>query len=165
MQYKEEYRQTPNKGMRNLNTCLGLVLHHSADTYEQCIRVCLNDKAPKRVSYHAVVNVNGDRTVFADDTAITWHAGKSSFMGINGSANNCTIGLAWTGDTALRLPTVEEIESALEFVLPRFYKYKWTSDRIKTHGEVALPLGRKVDCSLRWKQIFVDFLLQKISPR
>lgn len=160
--YNETYRQTPNFGS-GINTCMGLVLHHSADTYEQCIRVCLDGKAKKRVSYHVIINTDGERTVFAQDDLITWHAGVSSFAGL--SANRCTIGLAWTGDTAKRKPTDAEMQSALEFVLPRWDRYEWNAERIKTHGEVALPRGRKVDCSPHWKQIFLDLLLQHISPR
>lgn len=143
--FQEFYKASPNISYSTIRP-EGVVLHHSYGSYKGGISWILNDAS--NVSYHVLINTDGERTVFAKDTQRAWHAGSSSFNGRSG-CNGFMLGLAFTGDTNDRELTQAEIDSAVEFLLPRFERWGWPKDlsTVTTHREVS-P-GRKNDVDSR----------------
>ena len=152
--FRELYKASPNVSFSTIRP-EGVVLHHSYGSYKGGVSWILNDSS--NVSYHVLINTDGERTVFAKDTQRAWHAGKSSFNGRTG-CNGFMMGLAFTGDTTSRELTQAEIDSAVEFLLPRFERWGWPKDlsTITTHREVS-P-GRKVDVDIRAEKAIIDAL-------
>jgi N-acetyl-anhydromuramyl-L-alanine amidase AmpD len=71
---KQVVKISPNKG-RALSP-KGIVLHHTAGSYSGSVSWCLNPKS--RVSYHAIVNLNGDMTILVPDNSQAWANGVST---------------------------------------------------------------------------------------
>lgn len=156
--HKEQVILTPNRQANYGNKCQYLVLHHTDGWAKDGnkgmgdISVCLDDKRDNRVSYHCIVAWDGTRTILAQDPDRAWHAGDSYWMGKT-DCNNFTLGLAFGGNTNTgtmrpmqsRLLTKPELESALEYILPRMKKYGWSVKNIITHEMIAPT--RKSDTS------------------
>ena len=152
--FQEFYKASPNISYSTIRP-EGVVLHHSYGSYKGGVSWILNDAS--NVSYHVLINTDGERTVFAKDTQRAWHAGSSSFNGRSG-CNGFMLGLAFTGDTNDRELTQAEIDSAVEFLLPRFERWGWPKDlsTVTTHREVS-P-GRKTDVDTRAEKAIIDAL-------
>ena len=152
--FPEVFKASPNVSYSTIRP-EGVVLHHSYGSYNGGVSWILNDES--NVSYHVLINTDGERTVFAKDTQRAWHAGKSAFKGKSG-CNGFMLGLAFSGDTEERELTQKEIDSAVEFLLPRFERWGWPKDlsTITTHREVS-P-GRKVDVDSRAEKAIIDAL-------
>lgn len=148
----ETKRQTPNWG-GNIKP-LGIVLHHTAGTYRSSVAWCLDPKS--KVSYHCIVDLNGDYTTLAQDNQRAWHAGKSSWNGRN-DCNSFMLGIAVTGDTNKRRLSEFEIETVAKWCVEKMRLYKFSINMITTHKEVS-P-GRKADIS----QGAEDLIKQKIN--
>lgn len=140
---KTEIKQTPNVSSRKIKP-EGIILHHTAGSYEGSVSWCLNPDS--NVSYHAIVNTNGDKTILAEDTQRAWHAGKSTFNGKN-DCNSFMLGIAVSGDTNKRELTNEEIESVACWCTNKMSIWNFGIEQITTHREVS-P-GRKNDVDVR----------------
>lgn len=139
----ELFKPTPNVSAPNrANECLGVVWHHSAGSFNGSVSWILQSKS--QVSYHCIIDLDGSRVSFADDRRVTWHAGKSSWRG-RSLCNGFTLGVAFSGDTNSRVLTAAEIASALDWLKPRWAKYRWTMASMTTHR--AVSPGRKDDIS------------------
>lgn len=150
MKFPEQSLLTPNIGAGR-NEKKGVVFHHTAGAYEGAVSWLRNPKS--EASAHVVIARDGRRTVLSSDDDITWHAGRSEFRGrsVRNSVNAFMLGVefALTADEVLAgLPlSTEQIESALEWLEPRWKKYGWTMADMTDHRQVARPLGRKSDLS------------------
>jgi len=152
--FPEVFKATPNVSYSTIQP-EGVILHHSYGSYEGSVSWILQDAS--NVSYHCIIDEDGSRTVFANDTQRAWHAGRSSFLGKKG-CNGFMLGLAFSGDTNSRELTKEEIESAVEFLLPRFERWDWPKDlsTITTHRDVS-P-NRKNDVDIRAEEAIMKAL-------
>jgi len=152
--FPEVFKASPNISYNTIQP-EGVVLHHSYGSYKGGVSWILNDAS--NVSYHVLIDTDGARTVFAKDTQRAWHAGRSAFNG-RGGCNNFMLGLAFSGDTTSRELTQAEIDSAVEFLLPRFDRWGWPKDlsTVTTHREVS-P-GRKNDVDSRAEKAIIDAL-------
>jgi len=137
----EVFKQTPNIS-KSFMTPKGIILHHSAGSYIGSVSWCLDPKS--KVSYHCMVDLNGDRTVMAKDNQRAWHAGKSSFKG-KSDCNSFMLGISVSGDTNKRRLTDFEIESVAKWCIEKMKTHNFTIDWITTH-EIVSP-GRKTDVS------------------
>jgi len=156
--FPEVYKASPNISYSTIRP-EGVVLHHSYGSYNGGVSWILNDAS--NVSYHVLINTDGERTVFAKDTQRAWHAGTSSFNGRSG-CNGFMLGLAFTGDTNERELTQAEIDSTVEFLLPRFERWGWPKDlsTVTTHREVS-P-GRKNDVDVRAEEAIMKALKEAL---
>ena len=152
--FPEVFKATPNVSYATIQP-KGVILHHSYGSYEGGVSWILNDES--NVSYHVLIDTDGARTVFANDTQRAWHAGTSEFNGQH-HCNGFMLGLAFTNDTNTRELTEAEIDSAVEFLLPRFKRWGWPKDlsTVTTHREVS-P-GRKNDVDIRAEEAIIKAL-------
>lgn len=154
VRFPEVFKASPNISYSTIRP-EGVVLHHSYGSYKGGVSWILNDAS--NVSYHVLIDTDGARTVFAKDTQRAWHAGRSSFNGKVG-CNNFMLGLAFSGDTTSRELTKAEIDSAVDYLLPRFERWGWPKDlsTVTTHRDVS-P-GRKVDVDIRAEEAIMKAL-------
>ena len=154
--YKETFRNSPNSS-RTMKP-EGIVLHHTAGGYSGSVSWCLNPKA--KVSYHCIVNTNGERTVLVPDNVRAWHAGISSFNG-KSNCNNFLLGIAVSGNTNERELTDQETESVAEWCVRKMKAYKFGIDSITTHRHVS-P-SRKNDVDSRAEKKIKDKILELLK--
>jgi len=149
----EVFKQTPNISKNTIKP-IGIVLHHSAGSYIGSVSWCLDPKS--KVSYHCIVDLNGDRTVLAKDNQRAWHAGKSSFKG-KSDCNSFMLGISVSGDTNTRRLTDFEIDSVAEWCIDKMRSLNINFDNITTHREIS-P-GRKSDVSIQAEKAIKDKIL------
>lgn len=149
----EIFKQTQNISKNTIKP-IGIVLHHSAGSYIGSVSWCLDPKS--KVSYHCIVDLNGDRTVLAKDNQRAWHAGKSSFKG-KSDCNSFMLGISVSGDTNTRRLTDFEIDSVAEWCVSKMRSLNINFDNITTHREIS-P-GRKSDVSIQAEKAIKDKIL------
>lgn len=155
----EVIKLTPNVSAKSrVNEKIGVVWHHSAGSFNGSVDWILQSKS--QVSYHCIINLNGDRVVFADDSRVCWHAGKSRWRGRE-LCNGFTIGVAFSGDTNSRSLTADEIASALEWLKPRWKSYGWDMSDMTTHR--AVSPGRKDDISAKAEKQLFDAIRKELA--
>lgn len=132
--YKEVSRQTPNFSKGRVITPTAVVLHHTSGSYAGSVDWCLRPES--QVSYHVIIKEDGERTVLAGDNQRAWHAGKS-FWRNKPDLNSWSLGVAFAGDTYEKPLTKEQIESAIEYLLPRMKKLSLTIKDVTDHRTVS----------------------------
>lgn len=153
--FSEIYAPSPNYTAGRVNECWGVVWHHSCGGYEGTVDWCRRKQA--QVSYHCVIDLNGNRTTLGTDDKVMWHAGVSSWSGRQW-ANRFMIGVSFTGDTNNRDLRPLEIESAMDWLKSRWEKYGWNLERMLRHADVS-P-GRKDDVSKKAMQQIIEAIKQ-----
>lgn len=164
MKYNEVIVPTPNFSRGRKNTIRGVVFHHTGFGLNSSLS-WLTDESSE-VSAHLIIDKDGTRYILAEDSKVTWHAGKSIFKGIS-NCNDFMLGVEFVGNTALTPLTNDQIESAIEWLEPRWEKYRFTLEWITDHRTIS-P-GRKIDLNKkelqRLKQsIAASFRLDYIKP-
>lgn len=134
VQYKEVYRQTPNFSKGRIMTPKAIVLHHTSGSYAGSVSWCLNPNS--KVSYHCIINKNGERTVLAADNERTWHAGKSYWRN-KPDLNSWSLGVAFEGDSYKEPLTQDMINSAIEYMVPRMKKLSLTIKDVTDHRTIS----------------------------
>ena len=143
MKFTIEYKQTPNVSARKIYP-KGIILHHTAGSYKGSVNWVLQSRS--KVSYHCIVDTNGDRTVLAEDNQRAWHAGRSSFKG-RSDCNSFMLGIAVSGDTNTRELTDKEAKSVALWCVDKMKIHGFGLNEITTHAKVS-P-GRKNDVDER----------------
>jgi len=138
----EVFKQTPNISKGRVIKPEGIILHHTDGGYKGSVNHCL--QAQNKVSYHCIVDLNGDRTILATDTQRAWHAGKSTFKG-KSDCNSFMLGIAVSGDTNSRELTNEEAKSVAKWCVDKMKLHGFGLNEVTTHAVVS-P-GRKTDIS------------------
>jgi AmpD protein len=140
MPFPELTRLSPNRDLAPPHECAGVLFHHSVAPFADALTRLL-DPASK-VSYHALIDLNGTRCTLVPDGQIAWHAGASSFLGRT-RCNDFLLGLAFAGNTNTAPLTEAQLASVLEWLAARWARYGWTPDHMTDHRQVS-P-GRKDD--------------------
>lgn len=139
----------------------GVVFHHSCGSWAGDIAWIMNPTNPAKgiyASYHCLIKQDGERAIFGDDTKRMWHAGASSWKGMPCSCNSYMLGCAFSGSTypedRFGAPlNRNQIESAIEWLEPRWRKWKFSMPWITDHRQVS-P-GRKNDLNpMEWVKLF-----------
>lgn len=146
--YKDINYPTPNYDPNKTNLVEGVILHHTAEpTIERSLGVLTSKK--KNVGTHVVIDTDGTRYRMCSLTTVTYHAGRSYLNGKEG-CNNFTVGIEFQGNTLEEPLTLDQIKSAVEFLLPIIKKYKIKLSNIVTHEMVRkayMTRHPKVRCS------------------
>jgi N-acetyl-anhydromuramyl-L-alanine amidase AmpD len=137
--HSETRTKTPNVSAKAI-TPQAIVLHHSGGSYAGGVSWIRNPQS--RVSYHCLVAPDGRRTVFANPTQRTWHAGISSWRGKR-DLNSWSVGASFAGDSYKEPITDDAMASMAEYLLPVMRQYGLTLDDVTDHRTVS-P-GRKDD--------------------
>jgi N-acetyl-anhydromuramoyl-L-alanine amidase len=136
----------------------GIVLHHTAGSYAGSVAWCLNPKA--KVSYHAIVNLNGDMTILVPDNSQAWANGVSSFKGRT-NCNGFMLSIAVSGDTSKRELTPQEIEAVSQWCVEKMKQYNFGLDMVTTHREIAPK--RKNDVDTRAEKAIKDRIVAMLG--
>lgn len=138
--YQEISSPTPNITQGKSNQVQGVILHHTAssDAKNAIRKLTL---AGSNVSSHVVIDTDGTRWVLASPEQITWHAGKSILNGRE-NCNDFTIGIEFQGNTLETELTQDQINSAIDYLLPLIDKYKIPMQNIVTHETIRTAYKR-----------------------
>lgn len=132
--YREVNHPTPNYDREKINEVKGVILHHTAEpTIERSLEVLTSTK--KGVGTHVVIDTDGTRYIMCEPTVVTYHAGLSVLNGREG-CNNFTIGIEFQGNTLEKPLTQDQIDSAIEYLLPILEAYEIPLDNVVTHEMV-----------------------------
>lgn len=143
--YSEKFVQTPNirtkesdsykNGHGLINERQGVVLHHTAFMGNDISPVVRHLTRPNGESAHVVIGFNGERVVLAKPSQVTFHAGYSRWNNKN-NVNDFMIGIEFQGDTNKKNLTQDQINSAIEYLLPILRDNNITLENITTHEHV-----------------------------
>lgn len=134
----------------------GVCFHHTVKPFGATLAYM---QAPEsRVSYHIVIAADGARARLVPDERVAWHAGVSTFQG-RGNTNAFLLGVAFAGDTYTVPLTAPQIDSALDWLAPRWHAHRWSLAWMTDHRQIAPD--RKNDLApAEWAR-----LLARISER
>jgi N-acetyl-anhydromuramyl-L-alanine amidase AmpD len=160
MRFQQVVQPTPNVSRNVRIVPIGIILHHTGGSYAGAVSWCLNPTS--QVSYHCIINTNGDRTILAGDNQRTWHAGRSSFNG-RSDCNTFMLGVAVSGDTNQRELTDDEIDSVAMWCADKIKQFNMPRNlsTITTHRQVS-P-GRKNDVDIRAERAIKNKILELLK--
>lgn len=132
--YREVDYPTPNYDREKVNEVQGVILHHTAEpTAQRSLEVLTSSK--RRVGTHVMIDTDGTRYIMCSPETVTYHAGYSVLDGREG-CNNFTVGIEFQGNTLEEPLTQDQIDSAVEWLLPLIAKYNIPVRNIVTHEMV-----------------------------
>lgn len=133
--YDEYWKPGAAYGRQALNA-KGITFHHASGTMAGTIDWLTVTKGAT-ASYHVLIDQDGSRCRFVDDNYRAYHAGRGQINGRN--PNHVCLAIAFVGDTVTgkyrdqkELSDVE-IESAFEFITPRWKKMGLSHDWVTDH--------------------------------
>lgn len=133
-EYKEISYPTPNYDPELVNEVRGVILHHTAEpTVERSLAVLTSRE--RGVGTHVVIDTDGTRYIMCEPTVVTYHAGYSYLDGREG-CNYFTVGIEFQGNTLEHPLTPDQINSAIEYLLPLIKEFDIPVENIVTHEMV-----------------------------
>lgn len=139
--YKEVSHPSKNVDPEKVNDVKGIILHHTAEpTVERSLEI-LTD-SPRGVSTHVVIDTDGTRYILVPPTQVAYHAGPSILAGRE-SCNNFTLGIEFQGNTLEKPLTQDQIDSAIEWMIPLIKKYNIPLSNIASHEMVRNAYKKK----------------------
>lgn len=129
--YREVAYPTTNFDRERTNEVQGIILHHTAEpTVERSLAVLTSKQ--KGVSTHVVIDTDGTRYIMLAPRVVAYHAGLSRLNGREG-CNGWTLGIEFQGNTLEAPLTQDQIDSAIEWMLPLIEEYNIPVENIVTH--------------------------------
>ncbi len=139
--YRVVSHPTPNYDRDHVNEVKGVILHHTAEpTAQRSLEVLTSSK--RGVGTHVVIDYDGTRYIMCEPQVVTFHAGNSVLNGRE-SCNYFTIGIEFQGNTLEKPLTQDQIESAIEYLLPIIAQYDIPIENIVTHEMVRQAWKRR----------------------
>lgn len=117
-----------------------IVLHHTGADYERS-RNWLTQKGSE-ASAHVIIDIDGSVTVLARPDQVTFHAGRSSWKGVE-DVNDYGIGIEFVGNTDEQDLTPEQIQSAVQYMIPIIEANNIPADMIVSHAMISKEYGDK----------------------
>jgi AmpD protein len=113
----------------------------------------------QKVSSHFLIDREGEIYQFVSVFERAWHAGVSSFAGVD-NCNDYSIGIELNGSDQQTFTEVQYRNLAIltNFLLHRFSDI--TLERIVGHADIAIPSGRKTDPGPCFDWIYYKKLLE-----
>lgn len=139
--YKVISYPTPNVDTTRVNEVKGVILHHTAEPTAQRSLEVLTSKR-RGVGTHVVIDTDGTRYVMCEPHVVTFHAGNSILNGREG-CNGFTVGIEFQGNTLVEPLTQDQIDSAVEYLLPIIKEYNVPIGNIVTHEMVRQAYKRR----------------------
>lgn len=139
--YKEVAYPSENFDPEKVNDVQGVVLHHTAEPTAQRSLEVLTSKE-RGVSTHVVIDYDGTRYIMVPPTTVAWHAGPSLHAGRE-RCNEWMLGIEFQGDTTQEPLTQDQIDSAIEWLLPLIAEYHIPIDNIVTHQMIRTAYKKK----------------------
>lgn len=170
--FRIEYHTT-TKISNGINEDFAVVLHHTAskDILEALTSLCYSDL---QSSCHVLIDKDGTRYVLASPECVTWHAGYSTLNGRD-NVNAFSIGIEFQGNTLVESLTQDQINSAIDYLVPIMKMYSIPVENIVTHEQIrtnwianhpqeALEKGvkNKVDITPKEYERFITYLKEKL---
>lgn len=124
------------KGHSLVNERKGIVLHHTGFTDDPNLNDVISWLTRKDgESAHVVIGEDGTRKVLARPDQVTFHAGKSIWNNRD-NVNDFMIGIEFQGDTNKKDLTPQQIQSAIEYMIPIIRENNIRLEDIVTHQQV-----------------------------
>ncbi len=140
-QYDEIYYPTQNFDRGKINDVRGVILHHTAlPTIQRSLEVLT--LPVNKVGTHCLIDTDGTRYILCAPTVVTFHAGLSILNGRE-RCNEFTIGIEFQGNTVEKPLTDDQIQSAIDYLLPIIDQYQIPLDSIVTHEMVRANYMRQ----------------------
>lgn len=139
--YKEVAYPSENFDPEKVNDVQGVVLHHTAEPTAQRSLEVLTSKE-RGVSTHVVIDYDGTRYIMVPPTTVAWHAGPSLHAGRE-RCNEWMLGIEFQGDTTQEPLTQDQIDSAIEWLLPLIAEYHIPIGNIVTHEMIRTAYKKK----------------------
>lgn len=153
---------SPNHGARPKDTAIDCVVLHADASSNAAASISWIRSEKSKVSYHSLIDRDGQVYRFVETSRRAWHAGVSEFMGRR-NVNDFAIGLAFANknDGVESYTDLQyQIGAAVVAAWMRVYP-KITLDRITTHAAIA-P-GRKNDPLGFDMPRFLDLVKQELA--
>lgn len=161
-----------------VNGMKGIVIHHTG-SYSAASTIAEFTKND-RASAHAMIDLDGTRTLFARPEDVTWHGGKGAkgrgtwwgnytdpkFLPENNNgvdkrnANDYMIGVEMVGNTFEKDLTEAQIQSLVEYLAPIIKKNGIPLENVVSHGDIAK--GYKGDVNARNLALVKDALARQV---
>lgn len=166
--YRIEYHTT-SKISNGTNEDLAVVLHHTAskNILEALTSLCYSDL---QSSCHVLIDKDGTRYVLASPECVTWHAGYSTLNGRD-NVNAFSIGIEFQGNTLVESLTQDQINSAIDYLIPIMKRYNIPVENVVTHEQIRTSwivshpqetlekdVKSKVDITLKEYERFISHL-------
>ena len=132
--YREVQYPSDNYDREMVNEVKGVILHHTAEPTVQHSLDALTSKE-RGVSTHVVIDTDGTRYIMVPPTTVAWHAGYSLLNGRE-RCNEWCLGIEFQGNTLKAPLTQDQIDSAIEWLLPLIAQYDIPVANIATHQMV-----------------------------
>ena len=123
------------KGHSIINQQKGIVLHHTGFMENDLNNVTNHLLKPNGNSAHVIIGYDGKRRILANPNQVTFHAGASRFKGRN-NVNDFMIGIEFQGDTDKKPLTQNQINSAIDYMVPIIRKNRISLENITTHQKI-----------------------------
>lgn len=172
--FSEVNYPTPNVDPDRVNEVQGVILHHTDEpTAELALQVLTYGKKGQKnrhVGTHVVIDTDGTRYIMCRPDQITYHAGASLLNGRE-HCNDWCLGIEFQGNTCKKPLTEEQINSAIEWLLPLIKKYNIPIENIVTHETIRNNYKRahpgskaygKVDITQKEYERFMNALKSRL---
>jgi len=132
---------SPNQEyLRRGNAIEGFIIHMTEGDFKSAIEWCSNPNS--QVSYHFIIDRNGENICLVMPENTAWHAGKrvnsaeyTKFLGSN--PNLTTVGIAFAGFASIG-PTPDQITKCAKLIntISTYYGIKLDKNRIIPHHDI-----------------------------